>query len=376
MGNAKTMKNSICKTCNIQFNYKNKGRVRLFCSIDCYRAEQRKGIYTKDKKIIPTELFLSEAKTIHGNKYTYLINGPLFSNGSVTVVCEIHGEFIQKIRTHLKLGCGCKKCSCKFTEPKRKASYKKFLESAKSIHNETYIYPSHKEFINTRTNLRITCRKHGDFYQLPSNHIKSRGCIECGYEASGEHKKKSFSYFESKAREVHGNKYLYHDNGYISMTQKIKIECKTHGLFYQTGTIHLRGSGCQECSREVGLSWSKSSYVKLCNNKYSGQASMYLIKCYGNNEEFYKVGITTKGIKDRFRNKRDLPYDYNILHLISGSAEAIWTLEKRIHSSLREYKYKPCIGFGGETECFSKISKPVEKLLLGMSRSNQLQLIC
>ena len=70
-----------------------------------------------------------------------------------------------------------------------------------------------------------------------------------------------------------------------------------------------------------------------------------------------------------------MPYKYEVLRLVSGESGFIWDLEFKIHSILKDYAYSPLIGFKGETECFSEITKPVHKLLKELSTTDQLQLI-
>ena len=56
-----------------------------------------------------TEEFISKAKIKHGDKYDYsLVNSPK-SRDKVTIICPIHGEFEQKVSSHLS-GNGCPKC--------------------------------------------------------------------------------------------------------------------------------------------------------------------------------------------------------------------------------------------------------------------------
>lgn len=68
----------------------------------------------------------------------------------------------------------------------------------------------------------------------------------------------AISYYVSKCREVHGDKYQYHIDHYPGCTEKIKITCKEHGPFEQRSTNHLRGSGCQRCARKKPTTFPKN----------------------------------------------------------------------------------------------------------------------
>jgi len=49
--------------------------------------------------------------------------------------------------------------------------------------------------------------------------------------------------FIERARKVHGDKYDYSLVNYLHINKKIKIICPTHGIFEQTPSHHLAGSG-------------------------------------------------------------------------------------------------------------------------------------
>lgn len=113
---------------------------------------------------------------------------------------------------------------------------------------------------------------------------------------------------------------------------------------------HLLGkNGCPICKNK-GHSWSRSQYIERCGNK---ECLLYIIKCFNETEEFYKIGITSKSVKERFYGKVSIPYEYEILKIIKGNAEQIWDLENHYkYKIFNIYKYIPKIKFSGYTECF------------------------
>ena len=54
--------------------------------------------------------FLEKANEIHKNKYKYLESTYKRTDKDITIICPIHGEFRQRVSTHLD-GCGCPYCS-------------------------------------------------------------------------------------------------------------------------------------------------------------------------------------------------------------------------------------------------------------------------
>lgn len=63
-----------------------------------------------------------------------------------------------------------------------------FIIKANKIHNNQYLYNKSK-YINAKTYIIVTCKKHGDFQQTPSNHLSGFGCTKCGYEVAGDKNK-------------------------------------------------------------------------------------------------------------------------------------------------------------------------------------------
>ena len=45
--------------------------------------------------------------------------------------------------------------------------------------------------------------------------------------------------FIEKAKEIHGNKYIYNKTVYKNMRTKVCITCPEHGDFWQLPSIHL-----------------------------------------------------------------------------------------------------------------------------------------
>ena len=120
-----------------------------------------------------TEKFIEEAKQVHGNKYDYSKVDYNLCQDKVTIICPIHGEFKQRPLSHIQ-GQGCPKCSGNY-----KLSLKNFIEEAKQIHGNKYDY-SKVDYINAHEKVCIICPKHGEFWQTASKHLNGRGCPQCG----------------------------------------------------------------------------------------------------------------------------------------------------------------------------------------------------
>ncbi len=117
--------------------------------------------------------FIKMSKKVHGNKYIYdkvIYNN---ANSKITIICPIHGNFIQRASSHLG-GTGCIKCSF---EDKRLCT-DDFIKMSKKIHSDRYNY----DFVNYtlyNTPVKIKCLYHGYFNQKPSSHLNGYGCKKC-----------------------------------------------------------------------------------------------------------------------------------------------------------------------------------------------------
>lgn len=120
-----------------------------------------------------TEDFIKEAIKIHGDKYNYSKTIYKTARQKVTIICPKHGEFEQLANAHLQ-GEGCFQCE----RERRAKSTENFIKEAKKVHGDTYDYCK-VNYINRNTPVIIICPKHGEFEQLPSNHLQGKGCSHC-----------------------------------------------------------------------------------------------------------------------------------------------------------------------------------------------------
>jgi len=125
-----------------------------------------------------------------------------------------------------------------------------FIKNAIKIHGDKYDY-SLVNYINSKTNVIIICKEHGEFMQRTSHHTSGHGCKGCakinisnGVKASTVSKKGEYI---DRIKLIHNNKYLYPNFKPAKTTDKVKIICPKHGLFEQTLANHLQGSGCHKC---------------------------------------------------------------------------------------------------------------------------------
>lgn len=83
-------------------------------------------------------------------------------------------------------------------------------------------------------------------------------------------------------------------------------------------------------------------------------AYVYIIQCHSTDfaEIFYKIGITTFSVEERFYS--GMPYKYKKMQLIKTSLYDAIYIEEQLHKEVEEYRYAPAIKFSGWTESFTK----------------------
>lgn len=210
-------------------------------------------------------------------------------------------------------------------------------------HGDRYNY-SCVEYKSYYEKVKIGCAVHGYFYQAAHHHYDGKGCPSCAKSGSKLNRERVISDFNN----VHGDEFIYDKFKYRNDYTKSIVTCREHGDFHITPNSHKNGTKCPYCFMERS-GFGKSNFVK-CSLNFNGIASLYLIKLTGNNECFYKVGITTDFKKRFVRSK--IPYEIDVIRVLSGEAGIIWEIEKEIHRKLFNFRYKPSLSFNGSTECF------------------------
>lgn len=217
-------------------------------------------------------------------------------------------------------------------------------EFLKQINLKTISYKILGTYEGVKTPILIK-NKFGKCLMLPDNLLQGK----CPTIKAAINKNK---YFINEAKGVHEDKYTYEKFNYKDAKILSTITCSIHGDFEQTPNNHLRGKGCGRCALEICGGHSKSDFIKSSKGR---DCIFYILKLFNENEEFYKIGITSNPITTRFHSTK-MPYSYEILQEIKGTAEEIWELELKNKRELKEFSYKPKIKFSGQTECFINVN--------------------
>lgn len=190
-------------------------------------------------------------------------------------ICEKHGE--KKILLKNIIRTGCVECGL---DKNIDIKQQKFIQKSIKIHNNKYDY-SKVKYNGIHNYVIIICEKHGEFEQMPNNHLNGSGCSYCNYKISNND-------FIERCISIHSDKFNYDRVVYIGNDDYIEIGCKTHGYFNQKARIHLDGFGCSKCKESIGerkisniLDYNNIKYISQyrlddCKNKLPLPFDFYL----------------------------------------------------------------------------------------------------
>ena len=130
-------------------------------------------------KKMTTEEFIEKAVKKYGNKYDYSKVDYKNNHTKVCIICHEkdkygveHGEFWQRPCDHLH-GYKCPKCANEY-----KPTTEEWVYRANKVHDGKYDY-SKVEYKSANAKVCIICPVHGEFWQIPNNHINGAGCPNC-----------------------------------------------------------------------------------------------------------------------------------------------------------------------------------------------------
>ncbi len=222
------------------------------------------------------EDFISDAERVHGIKYDYSSVIYQGSSKKVIIICPDHGEFLKSPDKHIA-GQGCRICKG-YVE----LTQDSFIERAKIIHGNKYDYAK-TDIKRKNDKVIIICSNHGEFEQLPQNHMKGYGCPECAKISRATSQRYSTKEFIETVNKVHGDKYDYSEVNYVNSQSKVKIICQIHGSFSIKANSHFNGHGCSKCGRieareKISLEYTEflKRAEKIHGNQYEYVESSYL----------------------------------------------------------------------------------------------------
>lgn len=192
------------------------------------------------------EQFLSAVRAVHGE--VYILDRTSYAGrvNRVEVDCRVHGHFLISANSLLS-GHGCSKCAVAGRANERRKTTELFIAESQARFGDKFDYRD-AEYVSRSTKLKLFCSCGAGFLVSPSVHLSgSGGCPDCFKQSVAERTLIPFDVFVTRARQVHGEKYLYVEETYRGVQNKVSIVCGEHGVFVQAAFSHLAGRGCKKC---------------------------------------------------------------------------------------------------------------------------------
>lgn len=304
--------------------------------------------------------FVEDAKNIHGDLYDYTKSIYIDSKTKLTVGCKKHGNFEQSPTNHLN-GQGCPKCGREKCDENRKVWTKEsFKEKVSELHPDLIFDKT--AYVNPKIQVTYECKIHGEKITYPYNLLKGCGCKNCSSQKSNLSKEEWLSRFENCDCENISYEKIPRE---FKAEEKIIFICSIHGKFEQTPIDHLK-SCCTECGRakiyeyhrDNPVGWSYTNWQKAAErSKHFDSFKVYILKCWNDEEEFYKIGKTFKTVEKRFEHKV-MPYKYEVMDIfIFNDAKKASRFEKYLQKNNKNNRYLPKNKFNGSFECFLAVQQ-------------------
>lgn len=272
-------------------------------------------------KKINTSDVIERCKKVHGDEYDYSLTEYINSKTPLAIKCRKHGVFYQLLCNHLK-GCGCPSCG-----GNKRMTTEEYIERMKEKCTNENISFEKVKYVNNHTPIIITCKAHGDWSEWPTSLLKNIECPECQKERLHNLYASTTLEFKGKAKEVHGDKYIYDKSEYVDCKTKLCITCPTHGDFWQTPNTHLKGCGCPKCGQDN--MWDK------------------------------RGRMTTEKLIERFKEIHNDEYDYHLVEYKSPK-EKVEIICKE-HGSFFQLPYSHLNGNGCPKCALNKLSNYFSK---------------
>lgn len=204
------------------------------------------GIFSTRKS---TKQFISEAKNLHACKYNYTKVKYLNCMTKVCIICPEHGDFWMSPNAHLA-GQGCPVCGRICASNKKRIKQEDVIEEARRVHGDKYDY-SKVEYKRKDREICIICPQHGEFWQIPTSHLRGCGCPKCKCEV---YKKEIFGFGINDLLHTRGKKF------YDTWFQMLKRCYDTE--FHKKNPTYAECSVCDEWKYLSNFKmWFDKNYV-------------------------------------------------------------------------------------------------------------------
>ena len=161
----------------------------------------------------------------------------------------------------------------------KKLNYKDVVKKCREVHGDKYIYPIDMLERKHNNKLPFICPKHGEFWQILSNHYKGCGCPKCG----GNHKPNTDEYKQYLTEKIKDKNISFENVCYVNNHTPITLTCSIHGDFNILPVSINDNNVCPECNKQKlkeqythTTEWFITESQKKYGNKYDYSKTNYI----------------------------------------------------------------------------------------------------
>jgi len=255
----------------------------LFYIIYSYKINYQK--LNKSEKI-KNDNFIKKVKERVDDKYDTSLVRYVKYGEPIELICPIHGLFIKNRIDRVKDGCPI--CKMKEINNKQRKPLKTLLDDFYKTHGNKYDY-SLVEYINTYTPVIIICKKHGNFTQIPRDHIRGYECPLCN-ESKGE---RTINKYLNEHKIDFINQQIF-DSCVSVKNNKLKFDfylpkynicIEYDGLQHYKPIKHWGGEdglSKRMCNDEIKNKYCRDNNIKMIRIKYNDDIDNILKKLFEN----------------------------------------------------------------------------------------------
>jgi hypothetical protein len=217
-----------------------------------FKSGCQKCFLGKHNKNETIEAFLFKANKKHKGYYSYDEVKYVDSQTKVTITCPKHGKFNQLPYNHIR-GKGCKSCSINKTKNKLSLDENDFIVRSNKKHHNKYSYLN-VDYVNSHSKVKIICPEHGEFEQLPYDHLSGHGCNKCTYIVSSfENEINDFITNELHLKTITSSRKILNGKEIDIYIPSLRIAIEFNGLYWHSELFlseHYHNDKTNDCNNK------------------------------------------------------------------------------------------------------------------------------
>lgn len=197
------------------------------------------------------DIFLERAKAVHGDKFSYYLDGFTSISETVQFSCPTHGEVVMGAKAHINSKHGCPECAKESRAQSNKVPFIDFLLRAEESHGDKFLYSGYQ---GLRSSVDVYCKDHEYWFsQEALSHLGLKhACPKCHSEGISTDGLPFKHYLDIRKDTYNFTILSPTPEVLVKRDDKVTLVCEDHGEQTITvGSFSYQGSNCPVCAREA-----------------------------------------------------------------------------------------------------------------------------